>query len=1157
MGSTNHAQSVFTSNRPSHNFRITKLSWLIKASFAGLLVSPMVNAEIELTGQNSNTPINDGVNSGFIIIGFQGEGTMTVNNGFQVISTGAHIGNQRGGYGVVTITGQGTKWENNSASGAFNIGNSAASGDLTISDGAKVIQNTTATTNFWAWNDNPAPGKRSTANILIEGEGSELYYASMVRSSGRGGKTAIILKDRGTLTIPSISIENEFSLTIGDNAKAGIINVKSLPGRSQNIDFIPTAQSLYSLVFSQTDSEYAFNVPISRFDIYHNTVGTTKFSKIVNRGTMQVLNGIVQTETENIFRNSPNIFVDTAGTLSLNGNSQSTGLLRNAGTVVLSSDTQAANTASTTLTVQNYESTSDNSKLVLSTKLDDDDANNNGSSKSDILIVSGDVSGKTNIMVNNVGGSGDLTTRGIKVVQVDGNSTGDNFVLTGESISLRANNKQQFTYRLYQGIDGVAPSVDTTGIDTNDWYLRSNCSDGSHTVGNSVTAGKYDGLGCLSDDIITVTTDATLDKVEGAGGADTIMITDNAIVNGNVYGGENGIDSSSDHDSDDTIIVSGTAQIDGTVYGNAGNDNFIWSDASTINALYGGDGSDTAIISSTGYDGSQVLDGGDDNEISDGDIDTLNINNLTVSAGGRHIFHWETVNLNDTTFKLTDTLTVSADKNYGLNINAGSTLGLSAETATVKGQVTNSGTIDLTSTSTATETLNINGNYIGNSGSTIKLNTIWNAPGDAGGSDSESDILNISGTATGSTKVISVKADGTENIIDGNIQQISQVINTIPVINVNITGDTVFTGITSTTGAAEAQLAKRIVNGKDEYYWTISALTPAPTPDPTIYDNTVSGYVQTPWANLEQAYAVLRTFHERRGDNQYLGQNANGQAWAKLLGSHLRLDGKERLGFDLAVNGVQIGYDFSSTHTANGGYGFTGIYGAFSHGNAKFNDQFRAENGIITNDKYTGRTKTDMWSLGLTHTRYSTDGSYVDLVGQLSRIQNSYNSRTAVTYKNKGVSAILSAETGKVFDLPNSGWVLEPQAQIMYQAVKLNDFTDSKSKQIDYSTQHNIRARVGVRLAYNAQQMAETVQAINFYTVANLWTDLVKPKAVKIGSDTVRENYSSLWGELGIGFQLPVTQNSYFYVDGRYERNLTRNQREAYRGTVGYQYTWK
>lgn len=76
-------------------------------------------------------------------------------------------------------------------------------------------------------------------------------------------------------------------------------------------------------------------------------------------------------------------------------------------------------------------------------------------SASDKLIIGGDTSGSANVRVNNVGGAGAQTDKGIELIQVGGASNGQ-FNLAGRAVG------GQYEYFLHKG----------TGADGN-WYLRS------------------------------------------------------------------------------------------------------------------------------------------------------------------------------------------------------------------------------------------------------------------------------------------------------------------------------------------------------------------------------------------------------------------------------------------------------------------------------------------------------------------------------------------------------------------------------------------------------------------------------------------------------------------------------------------------------------
>ena len=565
---------------------------------------------------------------------------------------------------------------------------------------------------------------------------------------------------------------------------------------------------------------------------------------------------------------------------------------------------------------------------------------------------------------------------------------------------------------------------------------------------------------------------------------------------------------------------------------------------------------------------------------------TLNLNlskgftwNLNANAGAQNA---------DTTTALFDTTNISS----GAVINGAYDIA-GGNNYILKGNVnSDAGIINLDNANHGkyNDVLTINGNYTGSNGAQVKMNTLWNAPGDAaitvaeGSADSESDVLHITGTASGATIVNPIASDGTTSIIDGSVQQIASIINTVPVVIVDGANDAgTFTGTAQTTGAAQVQLTSRAVANGREYYWTMDAgTTPVDPVDPVdpvvppvvppttpIYSPTVPGYVQMPRVDMELGYATLGTLHERRGENQTLswdecgtcGADAKGQTWGRVLGKHLEQDGKTRLNMDTDMYGFQFGHDFKVKRTDKDSHLLTGVYLAYGHADTDFSDRYRAENGIVSDDKYTGNGKTDGVSLGLTHTRYDANGSYLDLVGQLSYLRNKYNSRDGYKASQNGYGVALSAEVGRPYAITKhtsheAGWLLEPQAQLIYQYVNLNDFNDGV-RQVSEQGQHGLRGRVGARLAYNKQTSEKNYQTNTFYAVANVWHDFLNPKTVGIGQDNLSEKYASTWGEVGLGVQFPVGKHSYIYADARYEHDLGSSKREGYRGTIGFKHTWK
>lgn len=451
--------------------------------------------------------------------------------------------------------------------------------------------------------------------------------------------------------------------------------------------------------------------------------------------------------------------------------------------------------------------------------------------------------------------------------------------------------------------------------------------------------------------------------------------------------------------------------------------------------------------------------------------------------------------------------------------------------------------------------LTVEGNYTANNG-VLKVNTHWDS-NDA--NNGKSDLLEITGNTEGTTKVVSLKADGTENMIDGTIGSIAADLAKNSTAVVRVQGESNlknFTGIAKTTGAGELQLASKKVGNTTEYFWTVVS-----TNKDAIYTASVPAYTLIPNLNLEVGYETVGTLHQRRGENQALSwekSQANNQIWGRIIGKHIALDGKKRLNLSADLAGFQFGHDFDISSSKNGGKRLTGGYVGYTHANSKFYDEYRAENGVVLDDKYTGKAKTENLHVGVTHTRYSEDGSYIDFVGQLSWMQNKYNSLDSKA-KNHGLGVALSGEVGRPFVLSkektNNGdsWIIEPQAQLIYQYLGLNSFTDDM-RSVHQDKQHNLRSRIGVRFAYNNLTDHEKVRTLYFTT--NVWHNFRNTSVSNIGEDNVTEKLAKTWGEVGLGAQFATSSNTHIYADARYEQSLSGTKHQGYKGSIGIKYSW-
>ena len=462
-----------------------------------------------------------------------------------------------------------------------------------------------------------------------------------------------------------------------------------------------------------------------------------------------------------------------------------------------------------------------------------------------------------------------------------------------------------------------------------------------------------------------------------------------------------------------------------------------------------------------------------------------------------------------------------------VNIGEKGTLALNNFNASVS-TINNQGTLDLTSDN-ADKKLTVRGDYSGNGKLLVK--TIWN------NANSSSDVLDIQGTATGNTIVSTLTG-----FIEGDVlRQANRDIYSADVVKVADTDHSgTFTGTAKTTNAGEAQLAKKDAN---TYAWTLKAL------DQNIYIEPATAYIQMPRVNMELGYSVLDTLHQRRGE---ISQSPNSSVWARVSGKRLETEGRSRLDVDSSQYVAQVGYDFNRSEMQNGvPQSLSGVYFAYSRADSRFYDQYRAENGVVAADKYTGKGKTTAANIGVYHLYRAVNDAYVDTVAQFSYLTNKYNPNLSREVRQHGWSGAVSVEGGHSFALGNSNWRLEPQTQLVYQHLKLQSFHDGV-RDVAQGSDNNLRGRIGVRLSHSKDFQRNP----NVYFVANVWHDFVKAKSVLIGDTKYGENYSRTWLEGGAGLNVPFGNHA-IHADLRLEHSLgNKGNRSGAKAVLGYSYAW-
>lgn len=576
-------------------------------------------------------------------------------------------------------------------------------------------------------------------------------------------------------------------------------------------------------------------------------------------------------------------------------------------------------------------------------------------------------------------------------------------------------------------------------------------------------------------------------------------------------------------------------------------------------------GNDTLTLFNTEISDAPAFDGDLEAEEPSGLNDTININQDFHLESGALLQNWEIINIGKEakSYFLVDHPYISdsfSDIWRGESLLNIGPLGIMAYAPSIqnltvnKKNMINEGIIDASSAiddEFSEAKLIIRGNYEGKPGSKIFINSLWTNPHKAlkasiiidGQIKGESELFiadNILDDASVATEnkdglvelpVIIVKnktLEELENMRNGNGNDEEE----------NWTkpeGDApVFTASAQTLGIRDAYI-KRLGN---KYYWSLKFN------GQDLISKTVIGYIQQPYINQQMMQDQFGKLHERIAN---IHKSAEKQVWVRTNHGSTKLNGQERFSADVKSNFIQIGGDMVSRQNQENQQR-TGLMFTYSWANSTFSDQYKVEKGKIAADKFTGNARANILSVGGYHTYYAKDGLYVDSVAQLSWLQNRYDS---FGYKAKqhgwGIGA--SVEVGKSFPILNPKLAIEPQAQLIYQRIWFDGFTDG-IKKVQQHNQDRLTARLGGRLIWTENF---NNKASELYFSANLIQTLKGNKSgIQIGRESISENYGKLSAEFGVGGEYPISSNLSLYANVRHVMGL--QQSKSYKGQIGLSY---
>ncbi|WP_167387490.1 autotransporter family protein [Paraburkholderia susongensis] len=458
--------------------------------------------------------------------------------------------------------------------------------------------------------------------------------------------------------------------------------------------------------------------------------------------------------------------------------------------------------------------------------------------------------------------------------------------------------------------------------------------------------------------------------------------------------------------------------------------------------------------------------------------------------------------------------------------------------------------------------LTVAGDYAGNGG-VLVMNTAL------GDSSSATDLLHVQGATSGSTgvQVLNAGGLGAQTTGDG-----------IMMVQVDGASNGVFAQASRVeAGAYEYTLHKGGLGGdaangnwylrstleEDQPPSVASFGDPQPVaegastqdPAPLAYRPGAIGYAMTPQLNASYGFSMLGTLHQRVGDvpGAVRPSNANTNGvWGRIDGQTLQAGAMNRFSADSRSFFAQFGKDWTVASSENGGSTHAGVTLTVGSASADFSDSLRSLAGLETS---TGSVQTQMQAMGGYWTRYLADGAYSDSVVQVSRYHNRYDDSVGNTPDQNGFSIAASEEIGKPFQLAQLPVAFEPQAQLAYQYMNLNGFSDNVSA-VSGTITNSLRGRIGFRIFRADMENESKTSTATPYVMANVLHDFLAPGQTVVGGTPFNAGFSRTWLDVGAGLTAAYGKRGELYASAGYQRNLGGQRREGATGRVGFRYSW-
>jgi outer membrane autotransporter protein len=315
---------------------------------------------------------------------------------------------------------------------------------------------------------------------------------------------------------------------------------------------------------------------------------------------------------------------------------------------------------------------------------------------------------------------------------------------------------------------------------------------------------------------------------------------------------------------------------------------------------------------------------------------------------------------------------------------------------------------------------------------------------------------------------------------------------------------------------------------------------------------------------------VLGTLHERVGEQEQLrgnpalgGSETFNGVWGRMVlrhgeseGDPLGIYGSSNQGpsYQSDLIAFQIGTDIYRSEEkredgTTGARDHAGLIATFGMIDGE------VDHNLLDERFEAGKIDMDIWSAGGFWTHYEPNGAYIDLVAHLSWYDIEYKSRRLAPITTDGFGLALSAEGGYPLRL-SKDWQLEPQAQLIYQALSVDSFDDPGAT-VRFRDLDSLVGRVGFRFS-NIDDEPENGD-YEGWLQGNIWHEFLGEPKTQFSSEDGFVSFQArppvTWWQVGGGLSFRFTPKVTFYAAVNYDETFNGNT-HGIDGKVGLRINW-